>query len=323
MEQRLKTRFTDRFDIRHPVMLAPMDIVSGGRLAAAVSAAGGLGLIGGGYADPDWVETAFQDAGNQRVGVGFITWAALKQPRAVERALAHSPAALMVSFGDAEPLIDAARGAGAPTIWQIQRLAQAEQARAAGVDVIVVQGQEAGGHGMDRGLTALLPAVRDLVGPEQILLAAGGIADGRGLAAALMLGADGVMMGTRFWASAEASGTDAAKAAVVAATGDGTLRTKVFDVTRGADWPWEYTGRVVANAYAQRWRDDIAALQAQGDAARAAYAATDPNDFDTRVVVAGESVDLISAVEPAAQIVARTVAEAADRLDAARALRVG
>ncbi|MEL6318726.1 MAG: nitronate monooxygenase, partial [Pseudomonadota bacterium] len=247
MTETIRTRFTERFDIAHPIMLAPMDLVSGGALAAAVSRAGGLGLIGGGYGEADWLERAFLDAGNERVGVGFITWSVAERPELIAAALARRPAALMVSFGDAEPLIEAARAAGTPTVWQVQRLSQARQALAAGVDVIVVQGQEAGGHGMDRGLTALLPAVRDLAGPEQILLAAGGLADGRGLAAALMLGADGVMMGTRFWASAEAAGSDAAKAGLVAAGGDDTLRTKVFDVARDVGWPWEFTGRVVEN----------------------------------------------------------------------------
>ena len=134
----------------------------------------------------------------------------------------------MVSFGDAEELVAMAKDAGVPTIWQIQRLSQAEQAMNAGVDVVVAQGQEGGGHGMDRGLMSLLPAVRDLVGSQTIVLAAGGIADGRGLAASLMLGADGVMLGTRFWASIEAQGSDVAKAAIVDAKGDNTVRSKVF-----------------------------------------------------------------------------------------------
>lgn len=317
MKQLLKTRFTDLFDTRHPIASAPMDLVSGGALAAAVSAAGGLGLIGGGYGDPDWLEDAFLEAGDQRVGVGFITWSAQRAPSLVDRALDHAPAALFVSFGDAEPEVARAKDRGVRTMWQIQRLGQAEQALAAGVDAIVVQGQEAGGHGMDRGLTALLPAVRDLAGPEQVLLAAGGIADGRGLAGALMLGADGVLMGTRFWASEEANGSDAAKAAVVGATGDATVRSKVFDVARNVDWPWRFTGRVVQNAFAEEWRDNIDGLLADAERQQARYAASDPADFSTRAVIAGECVDLIDRVEPAEEIVHRTVAEAAELLRAA------
>jgi len=311
MEPLLKTRFTERFGIAHPVMLAPMDVVAGGRLAAAVSGAGGLGLIGGGYGNAEWLERQFAAAGNQPVGVGFITWSLMRQPGLVDLVLARKPAAFMVSFGDGEAAVAAAKAADVPTIWQVQRLAHAEQALAAGVDVIVVQGQEAGGHGMDRGLTAFLPAVRDLAGPDQIVLATGGIADGRGLAAALMLGADGVMMGTRFWASAEAEGSDTAKAALVAATGDDTIRSKVFDVARGADWPWHFTGRVVANEFARQWHGDIENLKRQAETEKARYDASDPDDLSIRVLIAGESLDLVSSIEPAGDILERVVREAA------------
>ncbi len=319
MDSKLTTKFTERFGIEHPVMLAPMDKVAGGKLAAAVSRAGGLGLIGGGYGAPDWVEQAFAEAGNQRVGIGFITWSLRRTPGLLEQALAHDPAAFMVSFGDAEDIVAVAKEAGVPTIWQVQRLAQAEQALEAGTDVIVVQGQEAGGHGMDRGLMALLPAVRDLAGPEQILLGTGGIADGRGLAAALMLGADGVMLGTRFWASAEADGSDIAKARLVATRGDDTVRSKVFDVARGAEWPWHYTGRIVCNDFLQRWHGNIEGLKQAAEEQRAAYEASDPDDFDTRVLIAGEALDLIDRIEPAERIVNNVVKEAAALLNGAAA----
>ncbi|MEM1314409.1 MAG: nitronate monooxygenase [Pseudomonadota bacterium] len=305
----IRTRFTERFDLDHPIALAPMDQVSGGRLAAAVSNAGGLGILGGGYADPDWLAAELDKAGNARVGVGFITWAALETPAGAEAALVRDPAALMVSFGDAEPLVEAAKAASVPVLWQVQRLEQARQALAAGADALVVQGQEAGGHGMDRGLIALLPAVRDLAGPETILLGAGGVADGRGLAAALSLGADGVLMGTRFWASREAQGPDSAKQALLRAGGDDTVRSKVFDVARDVNWPWHFSGRVVRNAFLNRWHDDIDGLRASPEAA-AAYAAADPEDYDTRVLIAGEALDLIDDLPPAAEIVERTSAEA-------------
>ena len=318
----IKTAFTKRFDLKHPIMLAPMDKVAGGKLAAAVSAAGGLGVIGGGYGDEDWLEQAFQDAGNQRVGVGFITWSAQRNPAAAQRALSHSPAAFMVSFGDGEDLIAAAKDKGIPTIWQVQRLSQAEQALKAGVDVVVAQGQEGGGHGMDRGLVSLLPAVRDLAGDEKIVLAAGGIADGRGLAASLMLGADGVMLGTRFWASEEAQGSDVAKAAIIDATGDNTVRSKVFDVLRGVDWPWHYTGRVLRNAVLEKWHGNIEELKANAGPERAAYDASDSDDLNTRVLIAGESVDLIGSVKPAAKIIQDISAQAEHLLATANAVLV-
>ena len=203
----LKTRLTDRLAIRHPVLLAPMGMISGGALAAAVSAHGGLGLIGGGYADPAWLEREFAAAGNQRVGgCGFITWALAKRPEALDLALSHSPAAVMLSFGDASPFIPKIRHAGAIVICQVQTAAQARQVISEGADIVVAQGSEAGGHGATRSTLPLVPAVVDIAkaaDSDIIVVAAGGIVDGRGLAAALMLGAEGVLMGTRFYATEE------------------------------------------------------------------------------------------------------------------------
>ena len=309
----IRTSFTERFGLDHPVALAPMDIVAGGALAAAVSAAGGLGIIGGGYGDPDWVEQAFQDAGNAPVGIGFITWSALKSEGLIDDVLSRSPKALMVSFGDAEPIIGKARQAGVPTLWQVQTFEQARQALASGTDVIVVQGQEGGGHGVSRGLTALLPAVRDIAGPDRIVLAAGGIADGRGLAAALMLGADGVLVGTRFWASREAVGPEAAKRRMVALGGDDTVRSKVFDVVRNVDWPAPYNGRVVRNAFLEKWHGDMDGLAARAEAERRRYAEADETDYETRVLIAGEALDLIHDIPPAGDIV-RAISSAAEAL---------
>lgn len=370
--QRIQTRFTERFGIDHPIMLAPMDKVASGELAAAVTQAGGLGMIGGGYGDSDWLESALKSTGNHPVGIGFITWSVLGSDSAdthdtnrsntnrsnanpggtdrsdantskantsgtpsgtinkgsrtqgnttvstvVQQAIDHSPSLLMVSFGDAEAIVELAKAAEIPTCWQVQRLSQAQQAINAGVDVIVVQGQEAGGHGMDRGLMSLLPAVRTLAGPQQIILAAGGIADGRGMASALMLGADGIMMGTRFWASTEASGSEKAKTLITETSGDQTIRTKVFDIARDVDWPDYFTGRVVHNDFSQQWHSQIESLRRSPGKQRQHYNDTDPEDFSTRVVIAGEAADLIDHVLPAAEIVDKTVEQAVQLLSAA------
>ena len=205
----MRTRLTDRLGIRHPVLLAPMGFVSGGALAAAVSAAGGLGIIGGGYADPEWLERELAAAGNQRVGCGFITWSLAQRPGALGEALRRSPAAVMLSFDDAAPFVAAIKEAGSPVICQVQNLQQARAVLTLGADVIVAQGSEAGGHGSMRSTLPLVPAIVDLVaqlGRDVPIVAAGGITDGRGLAAALMLGADGVLMGTRFLAAEEIVG---------------------------------------------------------------------------------------------------------------------
>jgi nitronate monooxygenase len=296
-----------------------MAMVAGGELAAAVSAAGGLGLIGGGYGDATWLKEQFAAAGNQPVGAGFITWALARQPELLDLCLERSPKAMIFAFGDATAFVARCKEAGVTTIWQVQRLDQARQAIAAGTDILVAQGQEAGGHGLERGLTALLPAVRHLAGEDQIVVAAGGIGDGRGLAARPMLGADGVMMGTRFWAAAEASGPGSAKARLVAASGDDTVRTQVFDLTRALDWPGGFTGRVLHNDFSRRWHGDVDGLKARIEEERARYHATAADDFTTRVVHAGEVVDLIASVKPAAEIVTETVAQAVRLLRSAPA----
>jgi nitronate monooxygenase len=310
----LRTRLTERLGIRHPVLLAPMGYVSGGALAAAVGAAGGLGLIGGGYAEADWLERELAAAGNQRVGCGFITWALAKRPDSLDLALEHTPAAVMLSFGDAAPFVAAIKRVGAPLICQVQSVRQARAVLEQGADIIVAQGTEAGGHGARRSTLPLVPAVVDLVaasGRDVPVVAAGGIADGRGLAAALMLGADGVLIGSRFYTAVESLAPAAGKARVAAGGGDDTLRTRVFDIVRGRDWPGEYTGRALRNRFSDRWHGDEAALIAAGGEESLRYAeAAAAGDVDTGVMFAGESIDLIHAVEPAGVILDQVIVEA-------------
>ena len=190
----IRNRLTQTLGIEHPVLLAPMDIVSGGRLAAAVSHAGGLGLLGGGYGDDAWIDREWAGAGNARIGCGFITWSLAKRPGLLDGVLAHRPAAIMLSFGDPGPFAAAIRAAGARLICQVHTVAHAREAVRAGADVIVAQGTEAGGHGQSEPLFTLLPQVVDAC-PDVPVVAAGGIADGRGMAAAMLLGAEGVLMG--------------------------------------------------------------------------------------------------------------------------------
>src|SRR4051812_29208639 len=137
---RLRTRLTERLGIEHPVLLAPMDIVSGGKLAAAVSRAGGLGLIGGGYGDEEWLERQLAAAGNMPIGCGFITWRLAQQPALLDRVLERSPRAVMLSFGDPAPFAERIKAAGAALICQVQTLGQAREAASCGADIIVAQG---------------------------------------------------------------------------------------------------------------------------------------------------------------------------------------
>src|SRR4051812_42496486 len=143
----ITTRLTELLRVEHPIMLAPMDIVADGKLAAIVSKAGGFGMIGGGYGNESWLARELDAAGDARVGVGFITWSMAKNPRLLDIALERKPAAIMLSFGDVKPHVDKIKRAGALMICQIQTVEQAKEAAAKGADVLIAQGAEAGGHG--------------------------------------------------------------------------------------------------------------------------------------------------------------------------------
>ncbi len=300
--------------IEHPVLLAPMAGISGGELAAAVSRAGGLGLIGGGYGDAAWLDEQLRIAGAARYGVGFITWSLERQPALLDRVLDHGVPAVILSFGGIDRFAPKVHDAGAVLLAQVQTVAQARIAATAGADVIVAQGGEAGGHGGMRGTMALVPAVVDAVGDVPVV-AAGGVADGRGAAAARMLGAAGVMCGTVFYASTESLAPVGAKQRLVEAGGDETAKSEVFDLVRGRDWPpgpWQL--RTLSNRFSERWRGDVDGLRASlADRQRDYASAQEAGDFDTAAVIAGEAADLVRSVAPAGAIV-KSIVDACDRL---------
>lgn len=310
----LRTRLTERLGIRHPILLAPMVGYAGGKLAGAVSAAGGLGLIGAGSGlIPGLMEREFPLAGNQRVGVGFINWGLAQRPHLLDQAIEHKPSAIMLAFGDASLFIAKIRDAGITTICMVQTVEMARVVLAQGADIVVAQGTEAGGHGGQRSTLPLVPAVVDVAAverPEAIVVAAGGITDGRGLAAALMLGAEGVLLGTRFAVTEECLVDEATKAKMVAASGDDTLRSHVFDMVRDHPWPKEFTGRAVANAVSEEWHGRTAELAGNAAVKAQVASAAANGDMSYRPVWAGEGLDMIRAVEPAASVVERLVMEA-------------
>jgi nitronate monooxygenase len=318
---KLRTRLTEHFGLSHPVIGAPMAFASGGALAAAVSGAGGLGFIGGGYGDGDWLEAEFAETGSEAVGVGFITWALAEQPDLLPLALARSPKAVFLSFGDPAPFVGKIKAAGAKVICQVQTLRDARHAIACGADVIVAQGAEAGGHGESRATLTLVPEVADYIAkqaPDVLLCAAGGISDGRGLAAALMLGADGVVIGSRLLASAEALAHDNAKAAILAADGDATLRTGVVDIVRGKDWAARYSGRVLRNRFTDKWHGRENELRADSTQAAHWADALAEGNTDLANVFVGEGVGLINQVQPTADIIKDLIAQAAGILGGAK-----
>ncbi|WP_448613703.1 NAD(P)H-dependent flavin oxidoreductase [Modestobacter sp. URMC 112] len=313
----LHTRFTERFGVEHPIVSAPMDVVSTAELATAVSRAGGLGLIGGGYGDRDWLERELTAAAGTRVGCGFITWNI--DAGIVDLALSYQPAAVFLSFGDVSPYVERIHRAGVPLICQVHDLAGVQEALRAGADAICVQGGEAGGHGKGtRSTFTLVPEAADLIAgqrPEVLLLAAGGVADGRGVAAALALGADAVLAGTRFWATRQAAVSRAAHERALTTSGDATRRTSVYDVVRGKDWPPVYTGRVLANDFVARWHGHETDLVQDLDAARGEFTrAVEAGDLDSANMIVGEAVGQVHAIEDAGDVVRTMAAQAEDVL---------
>jgi nitronate monooxygenase len=313
------TPLTALLGIRHPVVLAPMGTVAGGALAAAVSQADGLGQIGVGYGDRDWMVREFGRAGGSRVGCGFITWLLDRQPDLLDVALEHEPAAVTLSFGDPGPFTGRIRDAGVTVVCQVGGLDEARRALDAGADVLVAQGGEGGGHGLRRrSVMTLLPEVVDLVarsGTGVPVLAAGGVSDGRGLAAALVLGAGGVMVGTRFWACTEADVAPRARQRAVGADGDDTVPTTVYDRVRGYTWPEGYTSRVLRTPFVDRWHGRDDELAGAVDRLRAQYArAVAEEDFGVAQILVGEGIGVIGEVSSAAEVVGSLVEGAAAAL---------
>ena len=306
--------------IQHPILSAPMDIIAGARLVAAVSDAGGFGILGGGYGEKDWLarETAKLKAGTAPFGIGFITWSLAKQPDLLDVALEAKPHAIMLSFGDPKPFAPRVKSAGSLLICQVQTEGMAKQALDAGADILIAQGTEAGGHGASRTTLDIVPTIVDLAAGRVPVVAAGGIADGRGLAAMMALGASGVLLGTRFYASVECDGAEDAKRRICKANSGETIRSSIFDFSRRRWWPSPFTGRVLINDHARKWRGREVELVQNLDLVVADYAAAlETGNFDIAGVIAGEGVGLIHDIPPAGEIVERIITEA-EQIIAAR-----
>jgi nitronate monooxygenase len=327
----LNTRFSQRFQLSTPIALAPMALATGGALAAACAQAGALGLVGGGYGDLAWTQREYalanellnnDAASHARLGCGFITWKLDENAEALDWVLTQKPCAIMLSFGDPRPYAARIAEAGAQLICQVQRLDQVAQAIEAGASVIVAQGGEAGGHGANalegRSTFTLVPEIADYLAdhaPDTLLLAAGGVADGRGLAAALMLGADGALIGSRLWATTESLATSGAKTQAIQTNGDGTARSAVFDILRRKNWPAPYDFRAIRNDLHRSLEGDIAALKVAPDAARASYdEGVKAGDFSRAHATVGEAVGLITDVPNAGELIARVSKQAVHAL---------
>jgi nitronate monooxygenase len=302
----IRTRFTELFGLEYPVMSAPMAMHSGGTLAAAVSGAGGMGSFGGIHETegPDWVlaqAALVRDRTDRPFAIGFITPFLPSVASHFQAALDARPDAIALSFADPGEWGRRVKEAGIRLICQAQTFDDADLAVAAGTDVLVAQGGEAGGHTGTMSLLPLLAGIAEKY-PEVPLLAAGGIASGRTLASALLAGADGGWLGTAFVATREAvEVSDDHKAAVVASDGGDTVFTRVYDIAFGAPWPSAIGARVRRDAFTQEWAGREAELRERRDSAKPGS----PLYF-------GQSARFVEAVRPAADVV-RLVSTSAER----------
>jgi NAD(P)H-dependent flavin oxidoreductase YrpB (nitropropane dioxygenase family) len=339
-----RTPLCDLLGIEHPILNAGFALPAGPELAAAVSNAGGLGVIGGTGQPASVARERVRRARELTVrpfGVNVILAEHLTvgtpRPETIAAYLAERIAVLILFWGDPRPYVDAAHRVGTKVIVQVGDVAEARAAAAAGVDAVIAQGFESGGHVKGTvALSTILPAVVEAVAPLPVL-ASGGIADGRGLAGAIALGAQGASMGTRFVASEECWSPRAYKERIVASDAEDTVYARdLFHV----NWP-DAPHRVIRNRLVAEW--EAAGHPAPGakpgegttigknrradgttaDVPR--YGASMPSgafegDLELASLWAGQSVDLIHDIKPAGEIV-REIARDADAALAAAAGR--
>jgi nitronate monooxygenase len=299
----LSTPWSRRTGLLVPIVNAPMGGVAGGRLAAAVSAAGGLGMVGMGSDGSVASLTAELTHVTGKFGIGLVDWVLAEQPGLLEAALAARPMLLSVSFGADLSWAEQAHAAGIATATQVYTSAEALHAQDAGIDVLVARGAEGGGHGDMRVATLpLLDAVLDAVSVP--VLAAGGIASPRSLAAVLAAGASGAWLGTCLSACSEALSSDGARRALIAAGETDTTATRVFDVARQRPWPARFPSRVLSNDYLARWTGREEALAADPAGRAELSAGVVAGNTDTAPVDAGQGVGMVTVVAPAAQVIA-------------------
>ena len=255
----IRTALTDFLGVKHPILNAPMATSATAELAAAVSGSGGFGMLGMGNTtpDPEWFEFQIKrvrEITDKPFGVGFIT-SVNGIDELVGVAVKNKVDLIGHSFSDPAPYMAEAQNEGIKVLAQVQTVGQAINARDIGVDLIVAQGIDGGGHIGHIGTISIVPAVVDAC-PEIPVLAAGGIVDGRAVAAALALGASGVWVGSRFVASNEWFGPDWAKQALTEVTTDETIVTKSYDLATDAPFPFEVGHRVIQNEFTKKWEDN-------------------------------------------------------------------
>ena len=310
----IATAFTKLVGITAPIQLAAMPGVTTPELVAAVSNAGGLGALGCHYLSPERIRAAtaaIRERTNKAFALNFLIFDMNDDSFAA--ALAQRPPAIAFAWPrpdqDLKAFIDRAHEAGCKVTFMVSGVPEAVRAAHAGADVIVAQGTEGGGHVGWQATMALVPMVVDAVAPIPVL-AAGGIADGRGLAAALALGADGVLLGTRFLASEESTLHANFKQAILDSDGHDTLLSEIPDIAAGLVWPGAMS-RSRRNRFIERWAGREWALRQQrAEALADVQAARKSGDTNEAPLSMGQDAGLIHDILPAGEIVRRIAREA-------------
>ena len=252
MTQEAVDRLVGLLGVRYPVLQAGMGTATSPDLVAAVSDGGGLGILGCLRRRPDDVRRLIGDIREKTsrpFGANHVIAHLNREALAVT--LEERVPVISTAWGDATDVVRDAHAAGAVVVHQVNTVEEAIRAAAAGVDAVVAQGSDGGGHVGHRTTFTLVPQIVDVVSPLPVL-AAGGVVDARGVAAALVLGAAGVLLGTRFVATPEAPVAEGWKQAIVSATGDDTVSTKLYDAIRGESWPGALV-RTVRNRWTDEW----------------------------------------------------------------------
>jgi nitronate monooxygenase len=300
----IKTPLTRWFDLTTPIIGAPMAGVSGGEMARAVSAGGGLGMIGvSGATKAEFLteQCAIPADAGVPFGVGLMIWVLETRPDLLEATIAAQPGLVSVSFGDPAPFVGPLHDAGIAVAAQVNTAGDVHRAVEAGVDVLVAQGTEAGGHTGRRSTLPLLQEVLTLT--DRPVVAAGGIATGAGMAAALVAGAAGVWIGTALLACPEALNSPAARERIRAATGDETVLTRAFDVAEGIAWPERWPGRALVNDFSRVWHGREDELKDDEDARRLVVEGRRTGNPAHAPLYAGESVGLVTSERSATDVV--------------------
>jgi len=312
----MRTLLTGAWELRYPIIGAPMAGVAGGALAGAVSAAGGLGMIGIGSTDP--VEKIPRESdvarAHGRFGIGLMGWALDRSPDILDATIAARPFLVSVSFGTDPAVVARLHAAGIKVAAQVNTAEDALTVERAGVDLIVAQGTEAGGHTGAVGTLPLLQIVLETV--KTPVVAAGGIASGRGVAAVIAAGAQGVWIGTALLAATESQSSPEARATVIAARENMTVLTSLFDRMQNIPWPARYPGRALANAFTARWHDHIDEAAADPAARAELEQARAARDFRTAYIYAGQAVGMVDRERAAGDVVRSIGDDAAARLSA-------